>query len=527
MPNAHCILIRWFMSVVFLGTMIGAGECDGVAKDQSYGAYVQECAELLMEYGTDRYGEVHAPILVSILDVASRDCPRDPEALDEPWRVTRRERRNPAGANLLTDQPLLKTLRLLSAATGDERYAAFCRRYAGYYMEHLVDEKGFFWWGWHRHYDVYRDVKDGHAGNHHEIHAIHSIDWEMLWEVDPEAVRREIEAVWRWHVIDKETGEINRHGDGRQGCDFSMSAGACIEAFAFLYAKTNEAVWLGRARLLAGYYWARRNRATDLFPERPNAGKDRFDGSSFVTSITGPYCHALLKAYELTGEGVFRDQAVAYLRAYAKYGFVAETGRFRGALRLDGTGIAGPRMAGGYAQYEPRGELDLWEPYVAGYQFPIYTAQAYVYAYQVTREVVLLETAKRFAAWIRATPPGSAESENTWYEGYSAGPGRQGTYAGKYGRAISFFLHLYVVTGEGGYLDAARELADEAIEKLWHEGLFRGHPAKPYYEAMDGVGYLLYALLELDQVLRNPEQAVAAQKILLGSQNTVMPLDNR
>ncbi len=29
-----------------------------------------------------------------------------------------------------------------------------------------------------------------------------------------------------------------------------------------------------------------------------------------------------------------------------------------------------------------------------------------------------------------------------------------------------------------------------------------------YYEAMDGVGYLLYALLELDQVLTEPVDAV-------------------
>jgi hypothetical protein len=479
-----------------------------------------------MEYGTDRYGEVHAPILVSILDVESRTCPTDPLALDEQWRVTRRERRNPAGANLLTDQPLLKTLRLLSAAKGDETYAAFGRRYAGYYMGHLVDEKGFFWWGWHRHYDVFKDARDGHAGNHHEIHAIHSIDWEMLWEVDSEAVRREIEAIWQWHVIDKETGEINRHGDGQRGCDFSMSAGACIEAFAFLYTSTNETLWLDRARLLANYFWDRRNSETDLFPERPNAGKDRFDGSSFVTSITGPYCHALLKVYELTGERVFRDQAVAYLKAYARYGLVEKTGRFRGALALDGTGIAGPRLASGYAQYEPRGDLDLWEPYVAGYQFPIYTAQAYVHAYQLTKEAVFLKTARRFAAWISATPPGSPESENTWYEGYSAGPGRQGTYAGKYGRAISFLLHLYVVTGQGRHLDDARGLADEAIEKLWHEGLFRGHPAKPYYEAMDGVGYLLYALLQLDQVVKDPAGVVANGRILLGDERVVMPLNN-
>ncbi len=121
----------------------------------------------------------------------------------------------------------------------------------------------------------------------------------------------------------------------------------------------------------------------------------------------------------------------------------------------------------------------------------------------------MLTAARRFAAWINKTPPGTLETENTWYRSYSEGPGRKGTYAGKYGRTISFLLHLYVVTGERQYLDDARAMADTAIEKLYHKGLFRGHPAKPYYEAMDGVGYLLYALLELDQVLKDPKAVVA------------------
>ena len=65
-----------------------------------------------------------------------------------------------------------------------------------------------------------------------------------------------------------------------------------------------------------------------------------------------------------------------------------------------------------------------------------------------------------------------------------------------------------MISGEHRHLDDARALADIAIEKLYHKGLFRGHPAKPYYEAMDGVGYLLYALLQLDQVLEDPSAMV-------------------
>jgi hypothetical protein len=112
----------------------------------------------------------------------------------------------------------------------------------------------------------------------------------------------------------------------------------------------------------------------------------------------------------------------------------------------------------------------------------------------------MLSAARRFAAWIKKSPPGTEGSEDAWYRDYAKGIGRQGTYAGKYGRTISFLLQLHALTGEQDYLDHARALAHEAVEKLYHNGLFRGHPAKPYYEAIDGVGHLLYALLTLDRV---------------------------
>ncbi len=510
------------------GQLINAEVNHPAGTDKSYAAYVRECMDLLMAYGTDTYGPEHTPVLVSILDVESRISPADPLELDEAWRVIRRERRNPAGANLLSDNALLKTMLYLSLVTGDASYEAFAGQYADYYLRNLVDSVGLIWWGWHRHYDVFLDSMDGHAGNHHEIHAINCINWEHLWQINGEAVEKEIEALWQWHVIDKHTGEINRHGDGLPGCDFSMSSGAIIEAFSFLYSKTKERVWLDRAKLLADYYWERRNRDTDLFPERPNAGWDRFDGSSFVTSIPGLYCHSLLKAYEMTGVSVFKDEATGLLKAYARYGFDETAGKFWGALRLDGTPLTGPMLLDDYAQYEPRGHLDLWEPYAAGYQYAIYTAQAYAFAYQFCQEPLFLTTAERFADWIMQSPPGSPETAQTWYREYSEKFAPKGTYAGKYGRTISFFIHMYIITREKKYLEEAEALADTAIGKLYHKGLFRGHPAKPYYEAMDGVGYLMYALLELDLVLTDPEKVLSDQAILIGKGEnvTAMDLDN-
>ena len=67
------------------------------------------------------------------------------------------------------------------------------------------------------------------------------------------------------------------------------------------------------------------------------------------------------------------------------------------------------------------------------------------------------------------------------------------------------------------------------MSKLYYNGLFRGHPAKPYYEATDGVGFLLYALLELDQAVKKPAGVVGKDAIATGDDKskTYISFDNR
>ncbi len=72
-----------------------------------------------------------------------------------------------------------------------------------------------------------------------------------------------------------------------------------------------------------------------------------------------------------------------------------------------------------------------------------------------------------------------------------------GSYAEDYGRTISFLVHLHHATNESRYLKLAESVAGEAVDKLYAGGLFKSHPAKPYYEATQGVGILLHSLLEL------------------------------
>jgi hypothetical protein len=116
---------------------------------------------------------------------------------------------------MLMDQPLLKMMFYLSDVTGDGKYEVFATRYMDYYMKNLVDEKGFFWWGWHRWYQVYEEIWGKPDYHPHEIHQIHSIAWDRLWKVNPQAVENEITAIWERQVVDKKIGAVNRHNDER------------------------------------------------------------------------------------------------------------------------------------------------------------------------------------------------------------------------------------------------------------------------------------------------------------------------
>ncbi|MCB1128382.1 MAG: hypothetical protein KDM81_17945, partial [Verrucomicrobiae bacterium] len=63
-----------------------------------------------------------------------------------------------------------------------------------------------------------------------------------------------------------------------------------------------------------------------------------------------------------------------------------------------------------------------------------------------------------------------------------------------------FFVHLLRATEDPADLVTARQLADEALDRLAENGWLKGHAAKPYYESTDGVGTLLGALLDLSEI---------------------------
>src|SRR5690606_7458224 len=237
-------------------------------------------------------------------------------------------RRGERGSNLWYDQPSLRAMYRVSEVTGDSKFAQAADAYAKFALENCHKSNGMFVWGTHIYWDCYQDRAGGDEDGRgpHEI-LVYACNWKDLYRNNPDAVRHEINSIWKWHIHDHETGRHNRHDDAQPGFDFPLSAGSSIEAFAFLHrVAPGGAENLERAKLVTDWHWNHRNVDTNLTPFEPgNMLYDReslyFYGSTFCSAVTGPHAARLLHSYELTGDEHFRDVAVAYLLAYDKYGW--------------------------------------------------------------------------------------------------------------------------------------------------------------------------------------------------------------
>lgn len=463
---------------------------------------VRTHADRMLEHGRDRYGEVHSPLFVAVLDARTRQCPEEPEPFEALIRLEGRlHRRGERGSNVWYDQAFLRVLGRLGGAYAEAADA--CQRY---FLEACAKRTGgsafrtgLPAWGTHIYWDVFADAPGGDMDGDgpHEL-LIYVPEWASMWRVAPQQTCELVEGLWRWHVVDEETGQHNRHDDDQVGCDFAFHGGSLILAFAAAHAATEEEVWLERAIRVADWHARHRHPETGLLPDAPSTG-GRYDAQHCMTSVTGPFCLQLCRATEVSGEPRFAALARDLLLAYDRYGWDEEAGTYHGMLALTGEPVADHPANEGYGVWAPDGHVDIWRTLMFSYEFPLATAQSTLYAHALTGDDKLLAVAERWAQAIMAAGPPSGGRR--WGPAVRAALGEDaptGAYAESYARAISFFDRLGRVTGDDTRRAQARSWAEEAIKKLVRGGVVCGHPGKPYYETTDGVGLLLCALLDLD-----------------------------
>ncbi len=108
-----------------------------------YREAVRSCLDNLLAHGTDRYGPVATPMLMSIIDVRSNEAPREPLPLDACVRTEERPgRRNPGGCDLWDDQPLLHALYAFGERAHDPRYARAADAYVRSFFERAPKPNG-------------------------------------------------------------------------------------------------------------------------------------------------------------------------------------------------------------------------------------------------------------------------------------------------------------------------------------------------------------------------------------------------
>ncbi len=496
-------------------------------EDQSYISYATTVLDNLILHGTDRYGVTQSnDVLVSSLDVTTKNNPSASNTgaprtsnlgtADELWRAENPLRRSPGGSNLLHNQEVFTAMKKLSVASGNASYSTFVDNNLNWGLNNLVDrpldystDPAFIdpklWWGYHRWYNVHEEgdlVFDFERDDPvHEVHYTEVPRWNDMWTQDSTAVQAHIQGIWDYHIQNQSTGDHNRHDrtNNSAGYSFATSGAAFIEAFAFMASKTNGATqttWLNRAKLIANYHWASRNGTTGLMPH--TADSSRWDGDRSATTTPGVYVPALMKAFEYSGDTLFRDQAITLLKDWADEHYDATSGSYWGSVTLSGNPVLGPWAGGGYEQFEPRGLVDMWAPEAITAQYNTDAAQTYAKAYQQFGDAEFLTNAQRWAELIRLNPPKSGTIDGTWYQEYSTNWSPLGTYAEHYAHAMDLFMTLFETTGEDHYLLSARDTAKDALSTLWYDGLLRGHAGKQYYEAFDGVGLLLEELVDLN-----------------------------
>ncbi|MEN8228790.1 MAG: discoidin domain-containing protein [Bacteroidota bacterium] len=468
----------------------------------SYNEVAVQSITTLIEYGTDRYGKVHSPIWVQNLDLETLDCfPRYNDDLERsassrqaPYGTGHRAIRpgqRPAGAsNLYFDQPMIRAVELHDLLSGKELFLPAVENYVNSYCQSFINEKtGLLDWGVHLSRNVYSEElqHDGYANaTLHELNVILPL-WPTLYRMEPGIFSSEMEQFWYLHT-DEKTGEVDRHDhleEKGHGLAFAMTAGEIALACAYQHTLNPDGPWLDRALQVASYHWDRRNKTTNLFANVPDENGKRFDNFYSDTTIPGLWASRVLMAGLLTDNKELIDMARKTLLAWAHYGWDEQSRMPWSALALDGLPIDGTRDYEGvtYDKFQPVGHWDLWKDYYFGFEAPFNTLLTYAMAAYKLNDPQLKEHTVRLAEYYHRHLPAN---------------GKYGTMAVNYGKLISFYLVMEQLTGNVGYRETAERVADEALDHLWSGKLILGFAGRMHYSAVEGQGYLVQALLELD-----------------------------
>lgn len=450
--------------------------------------------------GTARgYGGGDCGMWMSSLDVHTGRYPADDSRRGPAGDRICRNIHAPRGCTFYWDQPLIVAACALSEQTGDPRHAAAADRYVRDVLERCVAHTGLLLWGNHYYYDAFRGkvmrfvssepptacdpaVEDGSL---HELRPIPPA-WELLWRGSPEATERHIRQMADRHVYDPAGGGFNRHADRKRARAVLEAGGILVEAISFLAAHTGDDELRQAARRVAAFSWHHRDDRTGLLENDPTS--DRWDKRICTTEV-GLWAGCLLRAARMTGDDDLQTMAYGAVTAYLRHGFDEAEGRYFGRLNVaDGS----PDRSRKTTVYQPDTYSDPWQPLLRTHDYPVQLAQCCLRLYELTGDGACRTAVERWAEIVRETFPDPA-----------AGDARP-VYAEHLGRAVWLLLDAADAFRQPDLRRHATELADRALELLYCDGMFRTHTGEDRADAVDGLGFLLLALLYLARRRKPP-----------------------
>lgn len=428
--------------------------------------YARSFMDTMLEHGTDIYGETHSPMFVSILLVETR---LHPGALLPTIEGQRNGDRAPFGGNLQHDLPLLMAMEHMSAITGDDKYRAAADAYLRHFLDHCAHTPTGLWpWGEHAHCD-FRTNTPGHT-THEHLGAMPLEMWETAWEMNPQAVVGEADGCLN-HVVNLDTFEYNRHADimrplpdprpeGLSFLDFPRHGGFYLQTWAFAYSKTGEAKYLDWIERMMDHQERVVHRATGLLPSTSSQHAD-----SPALGSTLSCALSMLESVPLLGDTETAERverlARGYLEAAAQHSRIADS-------------------TPGFTSHYGAGAL-------AG------SAMMYAHAHRLTGD-------ERFLHMARAVAEKYAEVEDL--------PPLRHMPAQVFGSIINLLLDIHDLDGEERWVQAAERVAQQGIERLYYNGLFRGATDLWYYESELWVSNFVYALVRLHCVAEGTDYRV-------------------
>jgi pectate lyase len=505
MPPGGSMRSRLNIPVIFVLTTLvfpgSAAEPSDPNQSTKYLDAVRTFADNVLKYGRDTYGPKHTPLFVDGLNIHTREPVKWIAPNGDRWILS----------NLASQQNLLRTLDGLTKVTGDPKYKQAAMDAIEYAFENLRSPNGLLQWGGHQAYDVGAGRPCGRTV--HEMKGFYPY-YELMWEVDPDATERFIEAFWSGHILDWSTLDMDRHCYNlsdplNKPWDYHYEGGAVFfqgkglsghttgsdlyYAAAFLTKFTGNKKPLVWGKRLAHRFLETRDSRTGIsypvftvwgMPTKSNdkvlkelvsaayvfpyqgrvnkalweccCGYDMPTPGTVVNVVTAHWICQLILADLLGSEGQeFTQWALEELTAWGKVSY-RKRDNVLIPMRFDGTSLEGYVCK----QDGPLGfKGTSLEPLPAG------TTElwAYALAYCFTGDQLMWDMTRSIAL-------GNDYGDIGTSPGHEPRLNFQTAVSDPY--AVNVFLHLYNKTGKRDFLKMARRVGDNVLIQRFHKGFF-------------------------------------------------------